>query len=212
MQAHRLTHLASLTVVAAHTSASLAARRLEQAVRPRLKRIRAGTMPPALLLAALAVCAIALPACGSASKPSSSGSADTQALKYADCMRANGVPNFPDPSSNGVVKLPNPASPAFQAAAKACAKLQPAGMPLHGPPAPSAAELRAARAFAQCMRAHTISQFPDPLTTAPTLAGGPEFTLGRGEYFPDPSPTEFQSPAFKQAANACGVQLPAGAP
>jgi hypothetical protein len=163
-------------------------------------------MPPARLLAALAVCAT-LAACGSASKPSSSGSAGTQAVKYADCMRADGVPNFPDPGSNGTHALPNPASPAFQAAQKACAKLQPAGLHLHGPPAPSGAELRAARTFARCMRAHGLSQFPDPLTTAPTLAGGPEFTLGQGEYFPAPSPTEFQSPAFKRAAKACGVHL-----
>jgi hypothetical protein len=37
--------------------------------------------------------------------------------------------------------------------------------------------------------------------------GGPEFRLGRGEYFPNPGPTEIQSPAFKWAAKACGVQL-----
>ena len=154
-----------------------------------------------LALAALAVCAIALTACGSSSKPSSAGSAGTQALKYADCMRANGVPSFPDPGSNSA--LPNPASPAFRAAVKSCAKLQPAGLHLGGPPAPSAAELRAARAFARCMRAHGLSHFPDPLTTY-----GPGFTLGRGEYFPDISTTELQSPAFGQSAKACGVQLP----
>jgi hypothetical protein len=120
-------------------------------------------------------------------------------------MRANGMPNFPDPGSNGA--LPNPALPAFRAAEKACAKLQPVGMHLGGPAAPSAAELRAARAFAQCMRKHGFSQFPDPLT-----AYGPGFTLGRGEYFPDISTTELQSPAFRQAAKACGVQLPTGPP
>jgi hypothetical protein len=163
-------------------------------------------MPPARLLAALAVCAITLPACGSSSKPGSSGSADTQAVKYADCMRANGMSNFPDPGSNGA--LPNPALPAFRAAEKACAKLQPVGMHLGGPPAPSAGELRAARAFAQCMRAHGLSHFPDPLTTY-----GPGLTLGRGEYFPAPGPAEvFRSPAFRQAAKACGLQLPAGPP
>ena len=164
-------------------------------------------MPPARLLAALAVCAIALAACGSSSKPSNSGSADTQALKYTNCMRANGMPNFPDPGSNGA--LPNPALPAFRAAVKACAKLQPVGMHLGGPAAPSAAELRAARAFARCMRAHRLSHFPDPLTTY-----GPGLTLGRGEYFPLNSTTDFQSPspAFRQAAKACGVQLPTGPP
>jgi hypothetical protein len=34
------------------------------------------------------------------------------------------------------------------------------------------------------------------------------FTLGKGEYFPIISTNELQSPAFMQAAKACGVQLP----
>ena len=168
-------------------------------------------MPLAPLLAALAVCATLVAACGSSSKPSSSGSAGTPALKYADCMRANGTPNFPDPGSNGA--LPNPFSPAFRAAERACAKLQPVGMHLGGPPAPTAAELRAARAFAQCMRAHGLSQFPDPLVTAPTVSEVGILTLARGEYFPPiGNGTEVQSPAFRQAAKACGVQLPSGPP
>ena len=154
-------------------------------------------MPVGTLLAALAVCAIALAACGSSSKPGSSGSSGTQALTYASCMRAHGTPNFPDPGSNGT--LPNPTLPAFRAAEKACAKLQPVDLHLGGPAAPTAAELRAARAFAQCMRAHGVAHFPDPLTTY-----GPGLTLGRGEYFPDIGATMFQSPAFKLAARACG--------
>jgi hypothetical protein len=162
-------------------------------------------MPPARLLAALAVCAVTLAACGSSSKPSTSGSSDTQAVKYANCMRADGMPNFPDPGSNGA--LPNPALPAFRAAKKARAKLQPAGLHLGGPPAPTAAELHAALGFARCMRKHGFSDFPDPLTTY-----GPGLTLGRGEYFPNISTTELQSPAFTQAAKACGVQLPTGTP
>lgn len=50
------------------------------------------------------------------------------ALKHAECMRAHGVPNYPDPkfSSGGVTQSTsrgsgvNPSSPAFQQAAKAC--------------------------------------------------------------------------------------------
>lgn len=164
-------------------------------------------MPTGRLLAMLAARAIALAACGSSSKPSSSGSADTQALKYADCMRANGTPNVPDPSSNGA--LPNPTLPAFRAAEKACERLQPVGMHSGGPAAPTAAELRAALAFARSMRAHGFRQFPDPLT-----AYGRGFTLARGEYFPPIGTrgTEVRSPAFIEAAKACGVQLPTGPP
>ena len=46
-------------------------------------------------------------------------------LKFANCMRSHGVPNYPDPKYyNGgqQVYIPgvNPAAPAFQTAAKAC--------------------------------------------------------------------------------------------
>jgi len=157
-------------------------------------------MPPGRLLAALAVCAVVSAACGSSRKPSSSGSADTQAVKYADCMRANGTPNFPDPGSNG--RLPNPFLPAVRTAERAGARLQPVGLHLGGPPAPTAGELRAALTFTRCMRAHGPSHFPDPLTTY-----GPGLTLGLGESFPDTSPGEVQSPAFRHAATACGLQL-----
>lgn len=168
-------------------------------------------MPPrglsiAIVLAAIG-CGIALAGCGSSSKPPGSGPAGTQALRYANCMRANGEPRFPDPGSNGA--LPKPTAPAFRAAENACAKLQPVGLHLHGPPKPSAAELRAALAFTRCMRAHRISDFPDPLRTVPFVAN---LTLGPGEYFPLNSPTETQSPAFRQAAKACGLQLPTGPP
>jgi hypothetical protein len=82
-------------------------------------------------------------------------------------------------------------------------------MNLHGPPAPSAAELRVALTFARCMRRHGFSQFPDPLTTVSDVA---TLTLGPGEYFPAPGATEVQSPAFRRAAKDCGVQLSAGPP
>ena len=48
--------------------------------------------------------------------------------KYAECMRANGVPDFPDPSGGGlsIQVRPgsdlNPNSPVFQNASKLCAK------------------------------------------------------------------------------------------
>jgi hypothetical protein len=51
-------------------------------------------------------------------------------LKYVACMRTHGVPDMPDPSSNGALSLPvhgnvNPSSPQFQAAQQACQKLMP---------------------------------------------------------------------------------------
>jgi hypothetical protein len=51
-------------------------------------------------------------------------------LKYAKCMRENGVPKFPDPASNGGFLFKqgdaiDPESPQFKSAEKACSKYQP---------------------------------------------------------------------------------------
>src|SRR5579862_4231625 len=69
-----------------------------------------------------------------------SGSAQSQtqlqldALKYAECMRADGVPKFPDPRGGGGFVFPagagiDPSSPAFKAAQAKCLKLMPGGGP-----------------------------------------------------------------------------------
>ena len=172
-------------------------------------------MQPGRLLAALVAFSVVLAGCGSSAKPrsvsapSGSGSALTQGVKFAQCMRSNGVKSYPDPSSSGRAQSLNqidPNSPTFMAAYEACRKDLTSGGP-GGPPAPSAAQLRFALAFAECVRKHGFPRFPDPLTTY-----GPGFTLGRGEYFPPISTNELQSPAFTQAAKACGVQLPSATP
>jgi len=46
-------------------------------------------------------------------------------LRQAECMRAHGVPNYPDPLPGGGFSIPStvdPQSPAFIAAANACRK------------------------------------------------------------------------------------------
>ena len=57
-----------------------------------------------------------------------------QSLRFAECVRAHGVPNFPDPDSTG--RIPDPASvginqgsPKFRTANKACGKYRPPYMP-----------------------------------------------------------------------------------
>jgi hypothetical protein len=54
-----------------------------------------------------------------------------QMLKLSVCMRAHGVPNFPDPGPHGLKIGANidPRSPQFQAAQKACAHDFPGGSP-----------------------------------------------------------------------------------
>lgn len=54
-------------------------------------------------------------------------------LPFARCMRANGVPNFPDPKPGGggqfaVPAGTNPAAPAFRAAQAKCQKLLGGGL------------------------------------------------------------------------------------
>jgi hypothetical protein len=54
--------------------------------------------------------------------------AHAAALKYATCMRSNGVPNFPDPNGQGLIQVNataalEPSSPAFEKAQMACKSL-----------------------------------------------------------------------------------------
>jgi hypothetical protein len=143
-------------------------------------------------------CVLALAACGSSGSPSSAagtGSGDTLALQFADCMRSHGVPTFPDPGSPGGGPGSNSAinkqSPAFVSAEQACNKLQPGGRP-KGTPLPEAQRV-AALAWAQCIRTHGVPELPDP--TFPNSGG---MFIGVAPGF---NP---QSPAFKQAQAACG--------
>ena len=55
-------------------------------------------------------------------------------LRYARCMRSHGVPNLPDPGSDGRIPDPesvgiNQGSPKFEAANQACGKYRPPYMP-----------------------------------------------------------------------------------
>lgn len=114
-------------------------------------------------------------------------------LALAACMRKNGVPNFPDPTSKGTLLLSpssgiDPQSPSFQAAARACAKLAPGGPP--GGASPAQAQAKALK-FARCMRSHGEPNFPDPKF----LGGGFTVQLPTGV---DPS-----SPQWQHAMQAC---------
>lgn len=127
-----------------------------------LRRLR---QRPLITLAAV-TCAVVIAACGSSSKSTSTASlsASPQGVKYSDCMRSHGVPNFPDLNANGSVNLPsdiNPDAPAFQSAQQACAGLRPgAGSP---PPPISLAQQKSFVANAKCMRRHGVPNFPDPV-------------------------------------------------
>ena len=92
-------------------------------------------------------------------------------LKFAHCMRSHGVPNFPDPSRPGIQLSPgsglDPASPAFQVRAEDMQQAPAGRRPKSAAAAAaSASDVRAALAWAQCVRKHGVPNFPDPSTSA----------------------------------------------
>lgn len=128
------------------------------------------------------------------------------AVAFAECMRAHGLPNFPDPviTPHSVQqKMPySPSSPSFKRAASACKRFQPNG----GSP-PSAAQLAALTAkllkFARCMRSHGVPAFPDPSVS--TAGGGLQIRIGGPGL-------DQSSPLFRHAMQACRSLLPGGGP
>jgi hypothetical protein len=61
--------------------------------------------------------------------PAETAAANIKALKYAECMRYHGEPDFPDPTGQGVIKITNatgildPNSPQYEKAQTACQRL-----------------------------------------------------------------------------------------
>jgi hypothetical protein len=103
------------------------------------------------------------------------------AIAFSRCMRSNGIPDFPDPNSSGVLPKSQleqiaASNPRYSAAQTACADLLPNGaLPPGGQPTQT--ELREmernALKFARCMRSHGVPGWPDY-----TLRGGqPIFDL-----------------------------------
>ncbi len=157
----------------------------------------------------LASCALAVTACGSSVKPTADlPGGQTRDLKFANCMRSHGVPNFPDPGPSGLLEIGpgsgiNPQSPAFQSAQQACSRFGPRG---GGLPSMSESQKLAALAFAKCMRTHGQPNFPDPSFTAPV--GATRVLVLRGMVFAFRSGIDPKSSAFRHAAAACGVGVP----
>jgi hypothetical protein len=97
-----------------------------------------------------------------------------KAVKFAECMRANGVSAFPDPSASGAFTIDqavngsslDPNSGAFKQAMSACKNLEPPGF-TGGKVTPS--QRTARLKFAQCMRANGVPDFPDPTPNGPLI-------------------------------------------
>jgi hypothetical protein len=153
------------------------------------------------LIAALAAAVLLVAGCGGDDSPAESGAAsgssassDDPAARFAQCMRENGVPDFPDPQ-NGRLTLRggpgsglDPNSPEFQQAQQACRDLMPQG----GQVAGQDDELQARMLeYAKCMRENGVPDFPDP-----------QFSGGAVRMQLPPGVSE-DSPQFQRAQQAC---------
>jgi hypothetical protein len=177
-------------------------------------RVRTAGLVLGVVLVALGI-ALAATGCGGPKKhdgiasagghPTASASASgglsdqDKALKYAQCMRENGVPNFPDPKANdggGInVTLPDGTDPAkADAAMKVCKQYLPGGGQAQKA---DPAVIDQLRKFSQCMRDHGITKFPDP-----TDQGLQVDNNALGLSGPD-------DPKLKAAQEACSKLMPA---
>lgn len=145
--------------------------------------------------------------CGSSGGVRTGSARYSQALRFSECMRAHGLPSFPDPSSGGGIHIEvasglKPFSPAFRTAQAACHKLLPGGGP--GAQHPSAALKAQMLRISECMRSHGVSGFPDPTYSPPSDPADYSLLLNRGGVIlAVPRTVDPGSPSFRQAASAC---------
>jgi hypothetical protein len=90
-----------------------------------------------------------------------------KAVKFAECMRANGVPHFPDPDPKGEFNFGVDVTvEVWRKAVDACKALKPPGaLSAKRTPKQQSASLR----FAQCVREHGVKDFPDPVNGEPLI-------------------------------------------
>jgi hypothetical protein len=139
------------------------------------------------LAAIIATAALTMAACSGGGSPSSGAGGSTSspsAVAYSACMRAHGVPNFPDPGSGGQVPKADPqqlgvSTSQLQAAEQACQHLIPAtgstaeqqqetqcSMADNCSQAVMQTWMAGLRTLAQCLRSHGEPNWPDPIISS----------------------------------------------
>ena len=122
----------------------------------------------------LTVLAVLVAGCSSTPGGTGTAAANDQAVKFSECMRANGIGAFPDPNASGELTIDavangsslNTSSPAFKRAMSACKGLEPPGFVGNKL---SAGQQKVALKFAQCIRDNGVPDFPDPANGGPLV-------------------------------------------
>jgi hypothetical protein len=90
-----------------------------------------------------------------------------KAVKFAECVRANGVSDFPDPNADNDFEYGvSVSATVWTKAVDACKDLQPPGS-LSSERDPK--EQQEGLEFARCMRANGVKDFPDPVDGEPLI-------------------------------------------
>jgi len=130
-------------------------------------------------LAALALVALIGAGCGADAPTETTGggagtaaagtkpNARDQAVRFAECIRAHGVRDFPDPNAKNDFEYGvSVSATVWQRATTACKDLQPPGtLSAKRTSEQQSASLK----FAQCIRDHGVKDFPDPVNGEPVI-------------------------------------------
>jgi hypothetical protein len=128
--------------------------------------------------------------------PKGNSGSSSQQLQYVQCLQTHGFPNFPEPGPNTpaveqAMSQIDLNSPQFQKAMKTCEKLLPKNVT--SPPAASPKVQAEALKFTNCMRAHGMTDWPDPLPGGLVMV---------------PTGAAAKSLVYQNAAKACDRLLP----
>jgi hypothetical protein len=144
-----------------------------------------------------------------ASSPSNAAASDvaTGSLAFARCMRAHGLPKFPDPTSGGVFDKSVLQQMGYSTSQLRAVQDGPCKniLPTTAPSAPNSGTITAQQQqdyidAVACMRSHGFTNFPDP-----TFSGG-HVTLT------PPPGVDTSSTQFTHAQHICQQLIPAGLP
>ena len=213
---------------------SIRIRRRPRRAWPRPARTGAAFIATAALALLTAACSGSPSSAGAGRSAHAGGSATSpSAIAYSACIRSHGVPNFPDPGSDGQVPKADPqmlgvSNSQLRTAQRTCQHLYPTnGGVLSAsslrqcyesgvcPPALVQQALNAGLRFAQCVRSHGVPNWPDPTTDSQgrplfniAVPGGHGFAPRRGL---PASPPVARGRQINTKINECERPEPAGA-